>query len=76
MPFGHEQLDVYLVSIRHLAWPDETAKRLRGIDRHARDQRLRASRSIRSSIAEGNGQGTHADRRRFFRDRSRLGVGM
>jgi hypothetical protein len=35
--FGHEQLDVYRFSIRYLAWAYETAKCLKGIDRHARD---------------------------------------
>ena len=39
---------------------------LKGIDRHARDQLLRASQSIPLNIAEGNGKGTSADRRRFF----------
>jgi four helix bundle protein len=66
MQFGHEQLDVYRVSVRYVAWAYETAKRLRGIDRHARDQLLRASQSIPLNIAEGNGKGTNADRRRFF----------
>ncbi len=66
MQFGHEQLDVYRVSIQYVAWAYETAKRLRGIDRHARDQLLRASQSIPLNIAEGNGKGTNADRRRFF----------
>jgi four helix bundle protein len=42
------------------------AKRLKGIDRHARDQLLRASQSIPLNVAEGNGKGTNADRRRFF----------
>jgi four helix bundle protein len=66
MQFGHEQLDVYQISIRYVTWAYETAKRLRGIDRHARDQLLRASQSIPLNIAEGNGKGTNADRRRFF----------
>ncbi|MBW1786829.1 MAG: four helix bundle protein, partial [Deltaproteobacteria bacterium] len=35
-------------------------------DRHARDQLLRASQSIPQNIAEGNGKGRKADRRRFF----------
>ncbi len=39
---------------------------MKGIDRHARDQLLRASQSIPLNIAEGNGKGTNADRRRFF----------
>ena len=46
MQFGPEQLDVCRVSIRYVDWAFEAAKRLRGIDRHARDQLLRASQSI------------------------------
>ena len=56
MQFGHVQLDVYRVSIRYVAWAYETAKRLRGMDRHARDRRLRAAQSIPLKIAEGNGK--------------------
>ena len=66
MPFGHEQLDVYRVSIQYVSWAYEVAKGLKGVDRHARDQLLRASQSIPLNIAEGNGKGTNADRRRFF----------
>lgn len=36
------------------------------MDRHARDQLLRASQSILLNLAEGNGEGTAPDRRRFF----------
>jgi four helix bundle protein len=42
------------------------AKSLKGSDRPAREQLLRASQSIPLNIAEGNGQGTNADRRRFL----------
>jgi four helix bundle protein len=66
MQFGHKQLDVYKVSIRYVAWAYGIAKNLKGVDRHARDQLLRASQSIPLNIAEGNGRGTQADRRRFF----------
>ena len=66
MQFGHEQLDVYRVSLEYVAWAYRLAKRLQGADRHARDQLLRASQSIPQNIAEGNGKGTKADRRRFF----------
>ena len=66
MKFGHEQLDVYQVSLRYAAWAYEVATGLSGQDRHARDQLLRASQSIPQNIAEGNGRGTEADRRRFF----------
>ena len=53
-------------SIGYAAWAYEIAKRLRGIDRHAREQLLRNSQSIPVNIAEGNGRRTSADRRRFF----------
>jgi len=66
MRFGHEKLDVYHVSISYVAWAYRLAKRLSGVDRHARDQLLRASQSVPQNIAEGNGKGTDADRRRFF----------
>ena len=64
MELGHEQLDVYRLSIDYVAWAYSLAKPLNGADRHARDQLLRASQSIPK--AEGNGMGTNADRRRFF----------
>ena len=66
MEFGHEQLDVYRVSLEYVAWAYQLSKCLHGADRHARDQLLRASQSIPQNIAEGNGKGTKADRRRFF----------
>lgn len=66
MKFGHEQLDVYRLSINYVGWVYSFAKTLKGYDRHARDQLLRASQSIPLNIAEGNGKGTDADRRRFF----------
>ena len=66
MHFGHEKLDVYRLSVDYVAWAYRIAKGLTGADRHARDQWLRASQSIPLNIAEGNGKGTLADRRRFF----------
>ena len=66
MKFGHEQLDVYRVSLQYVQWSYRLAKRLKGADRHARDQLLRASQSIPQNIAEGNGKGTEPDRRRFL----------
>ena len=53
MQFGHEKRDAYHVSIQYVVWAYEVAKRLRGIDRPARDQLLRASQSIPLNIAEG-----------------------
>jgi four helix bundle protein len=66
MQFGHEQLDGYRISIRYVTWAYQVAKSLKGNDRPARDQLLRASPSIPLNIAEGNGKGTNADRRRCF----------
>ena len=66
MRFGHEQLDVYRVSLEYTAWAYQIAQDLKGSDRYARDQLLRASQSIPQNIAEGNGKGTGADRRRYF----------
>jgi four helix bundle protein len=66
MAFGHERLDVYRLAIGYVAWVYETAEKLNGIHRPARDQWLRASQSIPLNIAEGNGKATEADRRRFF----------
>ncbi|HKL27106.1 MAG TPA: four helix bundle protein [Desulfuromonadales bacterium] len=66
MGFGHEQLDVYRLSVDYVAWSYALAKELSGVDRHARDQLLRAAQSIPLNVAEGNGKGTNADRRRFF----------
>ena len=66
MKFGHEQLDVHQLSLEYVAWAYELAKVLKGQNRHARDQLLRASQSIPLNIAEGNGKGTENDRRRFF----------
>ncbi|MDA3799429.1 MAG: four helix bundle protein [Kiritimatiellae bacterium] len=46
MGFGHEKLDVYKVALKYVAWVYNLCKRLKGMDRHARDQILRASQSI------------------------------
>jgi hypothetical protein len=62
MRFGHEKLDVYQLSVDYVAWAHTMVKDLGGVDRHARDQWLRASQSIALNIAEG----TNADRRRYF----------
>jgi four helix bundle protein len=65
--FDHEKLDVYRVSMTFVAWSYRLCKRLKGVDRHARDQLLRSSQSIPLNIAEGNGKPPSADRKRFFR---------
>ncbi len=66
MPFGHENLDVYQLSLEYVAFAFGLANRLQGPVRHARDQLLRASQSIPLNIAEGNGKASDGDRRRFF----------
>lgn len=53
MQFGHKQLDVYQVSIRYLASAYQLAKGVTGIERHAREERLCASKSIPLSPFEG-----------------------
>ena len=65
--FDHEKLDVYRLGVEFSAWAYALAKKLKGPDRNARDQLLRASQSIPLNIAEGNGKLTTPDRRRFFR---------
>jgi four helix bundle protein len=66
MQLDHERLDVYQVSLDFAAWAYELAKRLKSMDRHSRDQLLRASQSITLNIAEGCGKLPSAERRRFL----------
>ncbi len=66
MSLGHEKLHVWRLSIDYVAWVCETAGRLDGVHRFARDQWLRASQSISLNIAEGNGKSTEGERRRYF----------
>ncbi len=63
--FGHEQLDVYRVSIEYVGWAYRLCENLKGHS-NAKNQLLRASQAIPLNIAEGNGKGTEGDRRRFF----------
>jgi four helix bundle protein len=65
--FDHEKLDVYNVSIQFVGWSYILCKKLIGIDRHARDQLIRAAQSIPLNIAEGNGKLPSADRQRYLR---------
>jgi four helix bundle protein len=62
----HENLDVYRLSIDFAAWAHLLAKDVKGIDRHARDQLLRASQSVGLNIAEASGKFSAAERQRFF----------
>jgi four helix bundle protein len=65
MAFGHEKLDVYRAAIEYVGWAYRFCEGLDG-HRNAKDQLLRASQAIPLNIAEGNGQGTDGDRRRYF----------
>ena len=64
--FDHESLDVYRLSIDYVAFSYRIAKSLRGMNRPARDQWLRADQSIPLNIAEGNGKQSLKDKNRFF----------
>jgi len=64
--FEHERLDVYRLAIEYVAFSYRIAKTLTGINRHARDQWLRAAQSIPLNIAEGNGKQSLKDKNRFF----------
>jgi four helix bundle protein len=64
--FDHERLDVYRLSIDYVAFSFLNTKGLGGINRHARDQWLRAAQSIPLNIAEGNGKQSLKDKNRFF----------
>ena len=63
----HESLDVYQVSLSFASWAYGICKNLNGINRHARDQLIRASQSIVLNIAEGCGRETQKDRVHFLR---------
>ncbi len=64
--FDHEEIDVYRRSVVYVAFSYTRANTLWGNNRHARDKWLRAAKSIPQNIAEGNGQHSLKDRRRFF----------
>jgi len=64
--FDHERLDVYRLSIDYTTSSYGLAKSLAGVDRHIRDQWLRAAQSIPLNIAEGNGKQSLRDKNRFF----------
>jgi four helix bundle protein len=66
MELDHERLDVYRVSLEFAAWAYWLCRDLKGTDRHARDQLLRASQSIALNIAEGCGKMPSADRGRYL----------
>ncbi|MBN1518348.1 four helix bundle protein [Candidatus Sumerlaeota bacterium] len=63
--FDHEKLDVYRLSLEFVQWTYALCGNLKGLNRNARDQLIRASQSIPLNIAEGNGKYVSPDRRRF-----------
>lgn len=66
MHFDHEKLDVYKVSLEFNKFIALIAGRMKGTNRHACDQLVRAGLSIPLNIAEGNGKRSSIDRRRFW----------
>jgi four helix bundle protein len=64
--FDHDRLDVYRLAIEYNADSFGVVKMLSGVHRHARDQWLRAARSIPLNIAEGYGKRSPGDRARFL----------
>ncbi len=66
MPFDHEKLDVYQLSIAFVGWTATLVRGLGGDHKDAKDQLLRSSQSIPRNIAEGNGKRSSAERRRYF----------
>jgi len=66
MALDHEKLDVYRVRLYFAAWAYDLCRKLKGPDRHARDQPLRASQSITLNTAERWGKTSSADRGHFM----------
>lgn len=64
--FDHEKLDVYRLSVDYAVFSYRIAKSLTGVNRHIRDQWLRAAQSIALNIAEGNGKQSLKEKNRFF----------
>ena len=64
--FDHERLDVYRLSIDYVAFSFQIASTLKGVNRQARDQWIRAAQSIPLDIAEGHGKQSLKDKNRFF----------
>jgi len=64
--FDHTRCDVDRLSIDYVAFSYQIARSLRGSNRQARDQWLRAAQSISLNITEGNGKQSLKDKDRFF----------
>ena len=65
--FDHERLDVYQVAIDFVALADDVVEHLPRGRGHLADQLQRASVSIPLNIAEGAGEFSAKDKKRFYR---------
>ena len=65
--FDHEKLDVYKASIEFLALADQIIECLPRGRSHLGNQFQRAATSISLNVAEGAGEYSTADKRRFYR---------
>jgi four helix bundle protein len=65
--FGHQKLDVYQVAIDFVALADEVAQHLPRGRAYLADQLQRAAVSVPLNIAEGAGEFSRKDKRRFYR---------
>ncbi|MCL5271033.1 MAG: four helix bundle protein [bacterium] len=66
MIFSHEKLDVYKTSLKFAMFVSSLTEDLKELNRHVRDQLIRAALSIELKIAEGNGKRGVPERKRFF----------
>src|SRR5688572_19733041 len=67
MVFDHEKLDVYRLALEFLVFADQVALRLSGKRYYMANQLRRASFSICLNIAEGAGEFSKPEKRRFYR---------
>ena len=65
--FDHEKLDVYKVAIEFIAIADDVVEHLPRGRRYLADQLQRASLSVPLNIAEGAGEFSQKDKKRFYR---------
>lgn len=64
--YDHERMDVYRLAIEFIEWRRRTVRRVPPKSDVA-NQLVRASSSIALNIAEGCGEESQGDRKRFFR---------
>jgi len=65
--FGHQKLDVYQVAIDFIAVADDIVEHLPRGRAYLADQLHRAAVSVPLNIAEGAGEFSRRDKRRFYR---------